>query len=137
MTLYVAYNAEYNVLICKEHECAISAEFLYRHFRAEHDIPLQQRQEIAEYASHYIPTKASAIVYPRTKVMPVPYLRVIDAFHCGYDQCDMIYSTVGMIKKHCRVSHGWMAKDGERWSGTRAQTFFQGKERRFVCLRYR
>jgi len=135
MTSYIVYNAEYNVLICKEHECAISAEFLSRHFRAEHDISLQRRQEIAEYASHYTPTKPSAMVYPRTKVMPVPYLRIINAFHCGYDECNVIYITVGTIKKHCRVSHGWTIKDGQRWSETLAQAFFQGKDRRYMRLR--
>ena len=130
MNAYIVYNSEYNVLICKQHECAISAEFLTRHFRTEHEISLELRQEILTYASQYTPTKPTDLVYTRDRITPIPYLRIIHGFQCDYDQCDTIHGTLGTIKKHCRVNHQWQAKDGQRWFERRAQTFYQGNGHR-------
>ena len=130
MNAYIVYNSEYNVLICKEHECAISAEFLTRHFRMKHDISLERRQEILAYASQFTPTKPTDLMYTREKIIPIPYLRIIDGYQCNYDECDMILGTLSTIKKHCRQNHEWKAKDGECWFETRTQTFYQGNNQR-------
>ena len=59
-------------------------------------------------------------------VNPILYLKTVEGFQCFYDSCRKIHNTIRAIKEHCRVNHGWKAKDGEKWAGTRAQTFYQG-----------
>lgn len=134
MNAYIVYDAEYNILICKEHGCAISTEFLTRHFRTEHDITLERRQEILAYASHFTPTKPAEFTYTRDKRVPVPYLKIIEGYQCDYNGCDLVLGTLESIKKHCRADHAWKAKDGECWSNTRAQTFYQGAGRRYIDI---
>ena len=61
MNSYIIYNSEYNILICKEHECAIFAEFLMRYFHTKHEISLKRRQEILSPIGDDIDTLMSAL----------------------------------------------------------------------------
>ena len=131
MNAYIVHNSEYNILICKEHGYALSEEFLTRHFRMEHDLPLERRQEILAYASQFHPTKPTELTYTQERVIPIPYLPIIDGYQCNFDGCHVILGTVTSITKHCREKHDWKIKDGECWSNTRAQTFYQGPLRRY------
>ena len=130
MSGYLFFNREHNVLICKIHQYAISPTFLARHFRQEHDLDTTVRQDINNYASQFHTVEASQLTYSEEKVVPVPYLSIVTGFQCRYEMCDKILGTLHSIKKHCRLDHDWKAKDGAQWTATRAQTFFQGNERR-------
>jgi len=134
MNSYIIHNSEYNVLICKKHEYAVSEEFLTRHFRTEHDLSLELRQEILAYASQFTPIKPADLSYTSGKIVPIPYLRIIDGFQCTFNECDTILGTVTSMTKHCREKHNWKSKDGERWSNVRAQTFYQGPLRRYYMF---
>ena len=132
MTAYIHYNQEHNVLICKVHQCAVSSKVVYRHFLDEHELDLKIRQEVINYASQFTTAEHSELMYEAAKVIPVPYLSIVTAFQCQYDGCAKILGTLYSVKKHCRVDHDWKAKDGNQWIETCAQTFFQGKEKRYL-----
>jgi Orsellinic acid/F9775 biosynthesis cluster protein D len=135
MNSYVIYNTQHQVIICKEHECAVSSKSIIRHFRDEHDITVEQRQEIFNFASTKIIVEADQLEYSIDRVLPIPYLKVVTAYQCQYEGCSLILSTVGSIKKHVKIDHAWKAKDGICWSDTQAQTFYLGNGRRFTTLR--
>jgi hypothetical protein len=132
MSVYLFYNNDYNVLICKQHQCALSSKSLTRHFLEEHEPNLSIQQSIHNYAEQYIVTKAADLTYSSETIYPIPYLSIVDGFQCQYEPCDKILSTLASMKVHCRVDHGWKAKDEERWVKTRAQTFYQGNDRRYM-----
>ena len=132
MSAYIHYNQEHNVLICKVHQCAVSSKAVYRHFLDEHDLDLKIRQEVINYASQFTTTEHSELTYEAEKVIPVPYLGIVTAFHCQYVGCNKILGTLFSVKKHCKVDHDWKAKNGSQWVETRAQTFFQGHNKRYV-----
>jgi len=132
MSAYIHYNQDHNVLICKVHQCAVSSKFVYRHFLREHELDLKVRQEVINYASQFTTTEHSELTYEADKVIPVPYLSIVTAFQCQYGECNQILGTLYSVKKHCRVDHDWKADDGNQWIETCAQTFFQGKEKRYM-----
>jgi Orsellinic acid/F9775 biosynthesis cluster protein D len=132
MNAYIHFNREHNVLICKVHQYAISSKFLARHFLRNHDLDVKIRQEIINYASQFTMAEPTQLLYSSEKVMPVPYLSIVSAFQCQYETCNKILGTLMSVKNHCRVDHDWKVKDGEKWVETRAQTFFQGHDKRYV-----
>lgn len=132
MSHYVFWNKDYNVLICKEHQYAISSKYLARHFLEEHTLSRPTRQAILAHASQYVITEAVDLVYKDEAVAPIPYLKVIEGYQCLYDLCHKIHGSEKGVREHCRVNHEWKAKDGERWVRTRAQTFYQGNNQRYV-----
>ena len=132
MSTYIHFNQEQNVLICKVHQYAISSKFLYRHLLDEHDLDLKVRQEIINYVSQFTTAEVSHLTYSQDKVVPVPYLSIFTAFQCQYGTCNKVLGTLYSVKKHCRVDHDWKAKDGHKWLETRAQTFFQGNDKRYM-----
>jgi hypothetical protein len=132
MNTYVHFNKEHNVLICKVHQCVVSSKFLYRHFLNEHDLDLKVRQAIITYASQFSTAEPSQILYSPEKIVPVPYLSIITGFQCQYKRCDKVLGTLTSVKHHCKVDHDWKAKDGTKWAETRAQTLFQGNDKRDV-----
>jgi hypothetical protein len=133
MNPYVAYNTEYNILICKEHQYAVSFKTLARHFLEKHpDILLPIRQNIITYASQFLIKDASDLQQPQNCIHPISYLEIIDGFSCEYEKCGKILTSLEIVKKHCRLKHEWKAKNGECWVVTRAQTFYQGNGQRFV-----
>ena len=77
-------------------------------------------------------TEAKELTYSIEKVMPIPYLKIINGYLCEYNGCTIVCGNLDMIKKHCRVEHESMAKNGVHWSKTGAQTFYQGNDRRYV-----
>ena len=130
MNAYVVYNSEHKVLICKEHEYALSLKSIVSHFREEHDIPLQARQEIFQYATKAQIAEPEDLVYSNDKVGVIPYLKIIQGYRCEYESCNLILGTIHSIKKHCKLEHEWKTKDGICWVEIRAQTFYQGNSRR-------
>jgi len=132
MSAYLFFNQEQNVLICKVHQCAISFRVIYRHFLDEHNLELKVRQEVINYASQFATAEASELTYSPHEVIPVPYLSIVDALKCQYEDCGKVLGTLMSMKGHCKVVHVWKAKDGEKWTKTRAQTFFQGHDKRYV-----
>ena len=138
MSAYLFFNQEHNLLLCKVHQCAVPSKFIYRHFLDEHDLDLKVRQEIINYASQFCTAEASELVYSPHNVLPVPYLSVVDGFICQYKECNKVLGTLASMKWHCKVDHLWKAKDGEKWTETWAQTFFQGNHnKRYVNLGWR
>ena len=132
MNAYVHFNHEHNVLICKVHQCAVSSKLLARHFQEEHDLDIKIRQEIINFASQFSMAEPSQLLYSLEKVIPVPYLGIITEFQCQYERCGKVLGTLASVKYHCKVDHDWKVKDGEQWTETRAQTFFQGHNKRCV-----
>ena len=132
MSGYLFFNCEHNVLICKTHQYAISPKFLARHLLQEHDLEATIRQEIVSYASQFTVTEATQLTYSPSKVVLIPYLNIIMGYQCQYQNCIKVLGTLQSVQKHCRLNHEWKAKDGNRWIETRAQTFYQGNDRRYV-----
>jgi hypothetical protein len=101
MTGYIVFNNEYNVLICKEHQHAIPAKMLTRHFLEKHELNHSVRQNIQAYASQYAITTAADLAYPSTstRIDPIPYLKIIDGFQCQHDGCNRILGSLEMIKR--------------------------------------
>ena len=52
MDAYVTYNAQYQVLICRQHQYAITPDWITRHFQDSHQgIPLATRQAYPPFRS--------------------------------------------------------------------------------------
>ena len=132
MSAYLFFNQEQHVLICKEHQYAVSSKFLSRHLLEEHDLDISVRQDIIQYASQFTTTEASQLIYSIEKVAPVSYLSTIVGFQCQYNMCHKVLGTLQSVQKHCKHYHDWKSKDGEKWMETRAQTFFQGNNKRYL-----
>ena len=134
MSAYLFFNQEHKVLICKAHQYAVSSKFIYRHFLDEHDLDISVRQDIIQYGSQFTTADPSQLIYSTEKVIPVPYLSTIMGFQCQYDMCHKVLGTLHSVQKHCKLDHDWKAKDGHKWMETRAQTFFQGNNKRYMHL---
>ena len=134
MSSHVVYNDQHQVVICKLHEYAVSAKTVISHFRDEHNLSLEKRQEIVHYVSTKVIKEADQLQYFSERVTPIPYLKIINGYQCQYFGCSLVLGTVESIKKHCRHDHAWKAKDGICWSETQAQTFYSGNSRRSTTL---
>jgi hypothetical protein len=134
MNAYLFFNQEQQVLICKEHQHAVSSKWVSRHFLQEHELDFTVRQEIIKYASQFTTAESSDLVYSTEKVVPVPYLSICTVFQCQYEECNKLLGTPQSVQKHCQLEHDGKAKDGEKWVETRAQTFFQGNNKRYMDL---
>jgi len=132
MNAYLFFNQEHQVLICKEHQYAVSSKLVSRHFLREHKLSLTVRQEIIKYTSQFTMVEVSELIYFKEKVVPVPYLSICTRFQCKYYECNKVLGTLQSTQKHCQLEHDWKAKDGEKWTKTKAQTFFQGHNKRCV-----
>ena len=110
MTAYIHFNQEYNVLICKAHQYAVSSKYLGCHFFEEHDLDITVRQDIINYTSQFCMTEAP-LMYSPDKVVPVLYLSIVTGFLCQCRMCNKVPSTLYSVKKHCRLVHVWKAKD--------------------------
>ena len=132
MSAYIHFNQEQNVLICKVHQYAVSSKLLAHHFLEEHDLDIKIRQKIINYASQFTTAEPSQLLYSPEKVIPVPYLSIITGFQCQYKMCNKVLGTLNSVQKHCKLDHDWKAKDGNQWMETRAQTFFQGNNKRYI-----
>ena len=132
MSAYLFFNKEQHVLICKEHQYSITSKLVARHFLQEHKLDFAVRQEIIQYASEFTTMEASALIYSTEKVVPVPYLSICTGFQCQYNECNKVLGTLQSAHKHCQLEHDWKSKDGKKWVETRAQTFFQGNNKRYV-----
>jgi hypothetical protein len=131
MTDYLLYNTQYQVLICKEHQCGIQNKWITRHFREEHPgLSLQTRQEIFNYSSQFSVVDSEALTYSEGSVPAIIGLKVADGFRCDYDQCKVILGTEHSIKWHCNRVHAWKGMDQVKWTGIHVQTIYSGNNRR-------
>jgi hypothetical protein len=131
MDQYVTYNAEYQVLICRQHGYCIPPEGITRHLRRFHGaIALQTRQAIIDYSKTLDLLTPEEVATPTEIQQPVSGLRTIAGFRCHYDGCTELRSTEVSIKQHCRETHEWKATVGELWSKQDFQTFFDGTLRK-------
>jgi len=131
MNQYVTYNADYQVLICRQHGYAIPRDYIVRHFRTFHKtIPLETRQKIAEYGKSLILLSPDNVDIPRDVPHPIDDLTIMNGFECNYEQCGELLGTMFSIRKHCNAVHGWDVSQGVMWRKKIVQTFFQGSNRK-------
>jgi len=114
MSAYLFFNQEQHVLICKEHQYAVSSKFLSRHLLEEHDLDISVRQDIIQYMCQFTTAEASQLIYSIEKVAPVPYLSTIVGFQCQYNMCHKVLGTLQSVQKHCKHDYDWKAKDREK-----------------------
>jgi hypothetical protein len=133
MDEYIIYNTRYRVAICRQHGYAIAPDYVLRHFRNSHKtIPLETRQEIAEYAQSLILVSPENVDIPRDMSNPIDGLTIVNGFKCSYIQCRELRGTLVSVQKHCNSIHGWDVSQGIMWREKLLQTFFQGSNRKYV-----
>ena len=113
ISMYLFFNQEHHVLICKVHQYAVSSKFLARHFLEEHDLDITVRQKINVYTSQFQTVEASQLTHSTEKVVPVSYVSIVTAFQCQYGMCRKVVSSLYLIKQHCRLEHEWKSKNGD------------------------
>ena len=83
MNDYVTYNAEYKVLICRQHQFAIPPDGILRHFRDMHKaIPIASRKAIADYSKTLELATPDEVATPSEPVEAVQGLTVVRGFQC-------------------------------------------------------
>jgi hypothetical protein len=128
----VIYDEHHKVLICLQHQCAITTGWVERHFRAEHgDCPLTTRRQIVEDVTNLETGRPNEIIYTTDAVPPVLHLKTYTGYRCNDGDCSELTGTTGSMMQHCRVKHSWTSKKGSGWIEVPVQTFFQGKHRRY------
>jgi len=101
MTLYILYNDEYQVLICRQHKHAIPLKSIEKHFRDKHHgITLSARHEIMDYATSVLLHEPKDVVIPLEIIAPIHGLEIQRGYACGFDGCKVIQGTWDSIKKH-------------------------------------
>jgi|ERR1700733_14141514 len=131
MDAYVTYNAQYQVLICRQHQYAITPDWITRHFQDSHQgIPLATRQAIVEYSQQVDLAMPENVATPVLPVESIAGLNIIHGFQCQYEECSELCGTEGSMRKHCRRTHKWVAGVGIKWTNQCMQTIFEGNRRK-------
>lgn len=131
MDQYITHNAEYQVLICRQHGYCIPPEGITRHFRRLHGgIPLETRQAIVDYSKTLNLLAPEKVATPFPNQPAVLGLHTTAGYQCQYDGCIELRSTEVSIKQHCREIHEWKTNTGGMWMKQDFQTFFEGTNRR-------
>jgi hypothetical protein len=131
----IIYNETYKVLICLQHQYAITKGSLERHFRDDHgDCPLVTRRQILDEAGKLETVQPDEIIYSSFPVEPIQKLKLHTAYRCSDEECGEIKGTVGSITVHCRVKHLWTTKKGTGWTEVPVQTFFHGNHKRYYHM---
>jgi Orsellinic acid/F9775 biosynthesis cluster protein D len=137
MNAYVTYNAEYKVLICRQHQYAIPPDYITRHLRDSHQaIPLATRQAIVEYSKTLELVGVEDLATPQEPVEPVHGVKITNGFQCEFDECSALRGTDTSMKQHCWEAHKWVAAMGIKWQVQPIQTIFAGKSSKYVSLQY-
>jgi Orsellinic acid/F9775 biosynthesis cluster protein D len=127
LSQYFIYNVEYKILICREHQCGVTPNYVERHLRNEHrNIPLTTRQDILS-SIHSLTLCIPEDIIGFTSVMsPVHGLEVVDGYKCQALECAFLAGTVESIKHHCRKHDRSLFEDGNSHYGhVKLQTFFK------------
>ena len=133
MNQYITYNEHYKVLICSQHEYALTPDWVLRHFQEFHkSIPFETRQLIVEHSKSLDLVSPENIATPIELVPCVDGLAIVHGFQCHYEGCSELRSTERSIKEHCRKNHEWKAKMGAMWRTQPYQTFFHGPHRKYI-----
>jgi Orsellinic acid/F9775 biosynthesis cluster protein D len=128
---YVAYNAEYKVLICRSHKYAIAPDYIARHLRDSHKgISLQTRQAIVDYSKTLELAAPEDITMSSNPVQYIKDLTIVNGFQCVYDGCLELRSTEGSMKEHCKKKHRWLTAEGIKWRKQDFQTIFDSNRRK-------
>src|SRR5579859_2724344 len=91
MNPYMAYNDDYQVLICHQHKYAVSLKSIEEHFCGKHDgISRKARQGIQEYASTLLLCDPKDMMIPTEIVAPIEGLEVRTGYECKFDGCTII-----------------------------------------------
>jgi len=132
---FLHYEADYKVLICKEHGYALRS--LSTHLCDQHSIPAKARKVIVEKYESYALLGPKDISLPPFFQSPFEALAaLVKAFLCDEKECSFISKNCGKIARHCNQVHGWKSgkKDREHWTNVQVQTFFasSGFQRYFI-----
>jgi len=121
---HIVYNAQYKVLICKEHKYTILD--VTRHFREHHPkMKTKTRLQIRAATQHLELAKPEDITNLSSNSLPIEGLELIEnGAKCN--DCEYVAGTIGTMEDHCRNKHNWKAKDETMWTKQAVQTFFQG-----------
>ena len=131
MKTYVTYNAQYKVLICREHMYGVNPDHLSRHLRDSHkSIPLAMRNAIVDYSKTLDLAAPENIDVVGETVHAIESLTVVDGYQCTYYDCSELRSTDGSMKEHCKKEHGWLTVTGVMWKKQAFQTIFDGSRRK-------
>ena len=132
MNAYVTYNAQYKVLICREHKYGIAPDYVLRHLRDYHKgVPLATRNAIVNYSKTLDLAVPENIIVPVGIVHPIEGLTVVDGYQCTYHDCSELRGTDTSIKEHCKREHRWLTITGTTWKKQAIQTIFDGSRRRY------
>jgi hypothetical protein len=129
------YNAEYKVLICREHRYAVRG--LYAHLQQQHAVATKVQRILCErYGS-------LALVEPKDVRLPplgppINELRPpVDVLRCAEPGCGHTSIALAAIRQHCNSVHKWRAavQGDTYWTRIKAQTFFAGSWQRWFMVR--
>jgi Orsellinic acid/F9775 biosynthesis cluster protein D len=80
---YIIYNPEYQVLICKEHQCGITPSYIGRHFRNDHkNVPLTVRQNIVSGITALELCAPENVTEVSEIIRPIPGLEIVNGYRC-------------------------------------------------------
>ena len=129
---HVIYNAQYKVLICKEHQYTIND--VIRHFREYHPkMTTKTRLQIRVATQDLELANPEDIVHSSPNSLAIEGLELItDGAVCN--NCREVAGTADTMIKHCRNKHDWKCKDGPMWTKQAVQTFFQGTMQKSLIL---
>ena len=124
MQHHIIYDAQYKVLICKEHQCGITN--VARHFQRYHpNMSTKTRLQIRVATQHLELANPKDIIIPSSKSLPIEGLELVkDGAKCN--KCEYMAGTCNTMEEHCRNYHDWKAKDERVWTKQPVQTFYPG-----------
>jgi hypothetical protein len=125
---YIIYNSEYQVLICREHQCGITPSYIGRHFRNDHkNVPLTVCQNTVSGITALEVCVPENVTEVTETILPIPGLEIVNGYRCMAMGCGFLGGTLGSIKRHCREHTGEIFEDiGTQYIETKLQTFFKG-----------
>lgn len=121
---FLHYEADYKVLICKEHGYALRN--LSTHLRDHHSIPAKARKAIVAKYHSYPLLDPKEISLPPLFGRPFEALAApIEVFLCDEEECSFISKNCSIVARHCNKAHGWNStkKDREHWTNIKVQKF--------------
>ena len=125
MEEYLFYEPVYRVIICRQHQYAISPNAVFEHFQIYYkSILLNARKMIEEEVKKLRLVNLTDVDIPYGIVKG---LKVHEGVKCNYTGCTELRGTPGSMRKHCQAMHKWKLKQNEiKWIAQKIQTFFEG-----------
>jgi hypothetical protein len=126
------YLPVYHVLVCPEHEAALSYPQLSRHLREGHiALPLVERNLLLQDLQPISIRSAQEVINPASVIPPISALgSPILGFGCTFPACTFKCKHLQSIQQHARSTHQWVSTrklaDGP-WRKMYLQTFYKAK----------